>query len=270
MPINNPHINKVVVTAKATYYRDFVRVWIPNQPYLRYPDGFELPKHQSIATSIDSDEDSVLYETNIERSLRRTIKTIKDYVHMNDFEWFATFTFASDRHNDKRIRTRLSNWFRNQRKRNGKFRYIVVLERHKDGALHFHALIGDYGGKLPFAINPHTGNKIPDGRGDYVRNFGEYTLGINTAKKIQNTLRASMYLQKYITKENVVELGKNRYWASKNLRRPNIEENPQPYYKAIEANRHYVLDHGTILEFDKGNNPVIDTFIESQHCECGE
>lgn len=183
MQINNPEIEKYLVKVKATYYRDFVRIWIPDQPYLHLPPGVETPAKPETFKELDSDEDAILYETNQERSLRRTKKAIKDYVLMNDFEWFVTFTFADDRHNDERSRKRFATWLRNQRKRNGKFRYIIVAERHKSGALHFHGLLGGYEGKLVHAINPHTGKRIKDGRGDFVRNFEEYKLGINTAKK---------------------------------------------------------------------------------------
>ena len=262
MKIDNPEIQRLLVKAKATYYRDFVRVWIPDQPYIHWPKGVEH-KRKNIGALIDSDEDAVLYETNIERSLRRTKKTIKDYVHMNDFEWFVTFTLGTDRHNDERTKRRLANWFRNQRKRNGKFRYILVFERHKDGALHAHALIGGYTGKLPYAINPHTDKKIPDGHGDFKRNLGEYRLGLNTVLKIHDSTSTTRYLMKYITKENLIEFGKNRYWVSKNLKKPIIEENPEPFYRVVDWDRHYVLDHGTILEFDKGSSPLIDLFIDS-------
>lgn len=267
MSLENPEIAKIIVNAKATYYRNLVRVWIPNHPYIHYPPGVELTARQSAARQLDADEDAILYETNLERSLRRTKKTIKDYTLMNDFEWFATFTIAKDRYDDTRSRAKLANWLRNQRKRNGKFRYIVVIEKHKDGAIHFHALIGGYEGRLTYAINPKTGKEIPDGHGDYVRNFSEYKLGYSTAKRISDNAATVRYIQKYITKENITTFGKQRYWASKNLIRPTIVENPEPFYKFFEADRHYVTDHGTILEFDKNKNPIIKAFIESHWSE---
>lgn len=267
MKINNPEESKVLIKAKATYYRGFIRVWIPDQPYLRHPTGTEPKVSNRVSLRLDSDEDTVLYETNLERSLRRTKKTIKDYVHMNDFDWFITFTFATERFEDNRSRQKMATWLRNQRKRNGKFRYVIVAEKHKNGALHFHGLVGGYEGRLTFAINPHTGLKIPDGRGDYVYNLVEFRLGYTTAKKITDNIRSVLYLLKYVTKENITEFGKNRYWASKNLNRPQIEENPQPFYKQIWADRHYVLDHGTILEFDKNKHELIDIFIEAHQNE---
>lgn len=269
MSIENPEVSRLLVKAKATYYRDFVRVWIPDQPYIHWPKGIEQ-RRRKIATRIDSDEDAELYETNVERSLRRTKKTIKDYVHMNDFEWFVTFTFGTDRYNDNRNRTRLANWLRNQRKRNGKFRYLLVLERHDDGALHAHALMGGYNGKLLYAKSSRSGRRIPDGHGDFIRNLGEYRLGFNTVEKVQDTAVAARYLMKYITKENLIEFGKNRFWASKNLNKPVVEENPEPFYRVVDWDRHLVLDHGTILEFDRGKSPFIDIFIDEANGSAAE
>lgn len=255
---------KYLVYTKATYYRDFVRIWIPNQPYIRQRNGYEGSAKGIKVRQQNADDDP--YETNAERSIRRTRKAIKDCVNQNDFDLFATFTFANDRHNAERSRKRLATWLKNQRTRNGKFRYIVVPEHHKDGALHFHALLGNYTGKLKLAINPRTGKKIADGRGNYVRNFTEYTLGINSAKVIDgdaSKTKTAYYLQKYITKETLNEFGKNRYWVSHGLTKPTVEENPEPFYQHFEADRHWVIDHGTVLEFDRYKHSLIDMFIEA-------
>lgn len=256
---------KYLVHAKATYYPDFVRVWIPNQPYLRQYEGYES-KATGGSIVDDSDEGYDLYESNEERSLRRTRKAIKDYALCNDFDLFATFTLADDRFNDDRSKKRLATWFKNQRDRNGKFKYIVVAERHKNGALHFHALIGGYTGRLVYGINPHNGEYIPDGRGEFVRNFDEYKLGINSAKVIdskESKTKTAYYLQKYINKDMVIVFGHNRYWASKGLRKPVTIDNPEPFYKSVEADRHWVVDHGTALEFDRNKHALVDMFLES-------
>jgi hypothetical protein len=255
---------KYLVLAKATYYPDFVRVWIPNQPYLRQKEGYESKSKGYTATEDDNEQ----YETNEERSLRRTRKAIKDYALSNDFDIFATFTMADDRFNDERSKKRLATWFKNQRNRNGKFKYIVVAERHKNGALHFHALIGGYTGRLVYGVNPHNGEYIPDGRGNFVRNFDEYKLGINSAKIIdskESKTKTAHYLQKYINKDMAIVFGQNRYWASQGLNRPPTEDNPPLFYKAVEADRHWVVDHGTVLEFDRNKHPLIDIFLESHH-----
>jgi len=253
---------KTLVFAKATYYPNSVRVFIPNYPYLRLKDGFEDSNKKSLGRIDVNDE----YETNEERSIRRTRKTIKDYVLCNNFDLFCTFTIASDRYNNDRSIRRLKTWFKNQRNRNGKFRYIVVTEKHKDGALHFHALIGGYTGKLKYAINPKNSEYISDKRGDFIRNFVEYKLGNNTAKVIngkESRTKTAYYLQKYIGKDLTALFGKNRYWASKGLNKPETQDNPEPFYKQVQTPLHWVIDHGTILEFEYGLNPVTDSFIEA-------
>jgi hypothetical protein len=63
----------------------------------------------------------------------------------------------------------------------------------------------------------------------------------------------------------VIVFGKNRYWASKGLNKPVIVENPEPFYKAVEADRHWVVDHGTVLEFDRSKHMLIDMFLESNN-----
>jgi hypothetical protein len=256
---------KYLVYAKATYYPDFVRVFIPNQPYIRQVEGYE---QELKLTGISNHNGAEPYETNEERSIRRTRKAIKDYALCNDFNLFATFTMADNRYDDERSKKRIATWFKNQRNRNGKFQYIIVAERHKDGALHFHALIGGYTGRLVYAVSPKTGKHISDKHGDFIRNFDEYTLGINSAKIISTSesktkTKTAYYLQKYINKDMIIVFGKNRYWASKGLLKPPTEENPEEFYKAVEADRHWMIDHGTILEFDRNKHPIIDMFLEA-------
>jgi hypothetical protein len=258
----------VLVIAKATYYPDSVRIYIPNEPYSHRKEGFEGHKRPSQLPmeKEETAEELIPYETNEERSVRRTRKALKDYVLCNEFDIFCTSTIAEDRHNDQRSINRFSTWFKNQRNRNGKFRYIGVLERHKDGALHFHALIGGYTGKLQYAYNPNTREVILDKRHNPIYNFTEYKLGHTTAKIIdskEGKTKTAFYLQKYIGKDLSAEFGKNRYWASKGLKKPYVEDNPEPFYKHVDTRLHWVLDHGTILEFEYGRDPVIDSFIEA-------
>lgn len=57
----------------------------------------------------------------------------------NDFRWFVTLTLAPDkvdRYDAGEVVRKLSQWCNNQVKRRG-LKYVLVPERHKDGALHF-------------------------------------------------------------------------------------------------------------------------------------
>lgn len=273
MPSNKPTLSNpqaidtsYLVRAKATYYPEFVRIWIPNEPYQKITSGYEK-KTTALPLSLDElGEPIIKYETDADRSIRRTRKRIKDYVITNNFELFVTFTFATDRHNEVRSRQRLATWLRNQRVRNGRFLYLAVPEYHKDGALHFHVLIGGYKGKMEPATNPHNGNAIKDARGNQVYTLSGYTLGFNNVKIIDSSegkTKTAYYIQKYITKDADSTDGRQRYWSSKNLKLPKTEENPQEFYKHIPVDRHYMNDHGTVLEIDKGTHPLSDMFIEA-------
>jgi len=251
-----------VVRAKATYYPTFVRVFIPNTPYMKDPEGFEKSATPGMLLKLSVDEQ---YETDVERSIRRTRKRIKDYVLCNEFDLFATFTFRDDRYDIGHCKTRMAGWLKNQRARTGKFCYLIVSEFHKDKALHFHALLGGYMGRVEPSINPKTGDQLSQGR-HLVYELPSYTLGFTNVKKIEpdkdSQTKVGFYIQKYITKDMPLFFGKNRYWASKGLALPTEEDNPQEWYKHIEPTRHYVNDHGTILEFDKNTNPLTDMFLE--------
>lgn len=270
--ITNPQgINtSYLVRAKATYYPDFVSIWIPNEPYEKINTDYErlkssiviMPRSDEIGDPIDK------YETDVERSIRRTRKRVKDYVIYNDFELFVTFTFTKDRQNEKSSRKRLSTWLRNQRTRNGRFLYLAVPEYHKDGALHFHVLIGSYKGDMELAVNPHTGKQITDRRRNPVYTLTGYTLGFNNVKIIDSSegkTKTAYYIQKYITKDAISDDGRQRYWASKNLKLPKTEDNPEDFYKHVIVNRQFVNDHGTVLEIDKGISPLSDMFIEANN-----
>ncbi|MDO8335199.1 MAG: hypothetical protein Q7T74_00230 [Candidatus Saccharibacteria bacterium] len=259
--IHEPTAKKSLVYAQATYYPNFVRIWIPNKPKI-YQD-----KSTSTDSTIYRMDVEYPYETSEERSLRRSRKSIIDYALCNEFDLFATFTFGENRADDDKVRKKLATWLKNQRTRNGKFRYVVVPERHKTGELHFHALIGGYKGKIKFAINPHTGKKIKDSRGNYVRNFSEYRIGINSAKTISEDsgeVKTAYYLQKYITKDAVNTFGKNRLWVSHGLKKPLVEENPEEWYLHVKPDREHATDYGIILEFDINSNPLTEMFSEGK------
>lgn len=74
---------------------------------MKDPEGFEKPASLGTSPKPVSDEQ---YETDVERSIRRTRKKIKDYVLCNEFGLFATFTFREDRYDVDRCKTRMARW----------------------------------------------------------------------------------------------------------------------------------------------------------------
>ncbi len=191
-----------LVHAKASHYPNFVRIYLPKASYEKIKPNLELSNRIKKNNSSSS---QFTEESDLERSLRRTRKTIKDYVFCNQFELFVTFTFKQDRQNIDRCKAKMNNWLKNQKKRTGKFEYIIVPEFHKDKqSIHFHALIKGYQGRLKQSVNPKTQMPIKQGV-RYVYELPSYTLGFTNVKIIddkQDSLtKVGFYIQKYITKD---------------------------------------------------------------------
>lgn len=258
-----------LVNAKATYYLKFVRVFIPNKPYEKLKPGLELRKAvYGNITPKEPDEKNVPNENDIERSIRRTRKSIKDYTFRNEFDHLATFTFKEDRQDVSKCKSKMSNWLKNQQKRSGKFDYLIVPEFHKDSeSIHFHALIKGFKGRIKQSISSKTGKPLKQ-KGRNVYEYPGYTLGFTNVKIIDNKedtdTKVAFYIQKYITKDMPLIFGKNRYWASRGLIIPAKENNPEKWYEMIKPDREYPPnEYGRVIEFDIGKHPLIDMFWEA-------
>ena len=150
------------------------------------------PSEQSIKDSkqnTKSVNEEIKAEENRKRSTRRSKQSIYEIARANKWEWFATFTFKEDRYDYKLCKDRLRKWFDNFKTRKcNNFEYLCVPEKHKDGAIHFHALIkGD--------IKPFIANK---GWNDEKYVFTCYKLGISELEPVRDTNRVSMYITKYL------------------------------------------------------------------------
>lgn len=151
------------------------------------------------------------------RSIQRTRTTIKDIILCNDFDYFATFTFDKrkhDRYNPVHCKNVMSLWLENQRRNHSPdLQYLIVPELHKDGAIHFHALLKHFNGRLK-----DSGHKSSTGRPVY--NLSGYRAGFSTCVPVDSKEAVSEYISKYITKDLVSLYDKKRYWCSNNLTRP--------------------------------------------------
>lgn len=167
-------------------------------------------------------DDDEKREESIRTSCSRSKKMIYDISRSNYWDWFLTFTFDPekvDRFNYLECAKKLSRWLDRLRKRCPGMIYLVVPEKHKSGAFHFHGLFANVS-DLEFVESGHF-----DSSGKMVYNVDKYKFGFTTATRIGDTHKASSYLCKYITKELcAVSMGKKRYWASKNVRRPVVTE----------------------------------------------
>lgn len=187
--------------------------------------------HEPMKTVREFDE----LERSLEVSRKRTVDKIHSYVRSNTWEYFLTFTFSKDKVNRfdyEECSKKLSQWLKDMKKRYcPNMCYLIVPERHKDGAYHFHGLFSNCEG---MDIRD-SGKKVikKSGQGKNIRYkrtneviylFGRYKLGWTTATVVKDSQRAGRYILKYITKDLVSNVkGKKRYWVSKNLETPEME-----------------------------------------------
>lgn len=232
-----------VVHSKASYYPYFAKVFVLKELKRQKQPGME-PKYKIPRKPREEGEQD---EDDVKKSLQRSKSHVRDYIHCNRFDLFCTFTFKDDRHDIDKCRRKMSDWLKNQQKRNGKFPYLIVPELHKDGALHFHALFKDYPGKVEKATNVHTGELLrPHGRQAY--NLTGYTLGFTNAMQIVDSAssyaKMASYVSKYITKDMPLFPGKKRYWPSRKLRKPIVEYNPA-WIDSYKPDKAYEGEYGT-------------------------
>jgi hypothetical protein len=159
---------------------------------------------------------ATLDDENKDRSLRRTQKELQDLIECNPFEWFGTFTFDPkkiDRHDEQAVKKAMTSFLNHAKRKSPNMTYILVPERHKDGAIHFHGLLGNFNGKM--ADSGSQWQKQP------IFNVVDYKLGFTNFTKIRDKAKTANYCRKYITKDMATtQSSKKRYWRSRNLKQP--------------------------------------------------
>lgn len=158
-------------------------------------------------------------------SRARARAAVRDIALCNHFTHFLTWTLDAaliDRYDVDEVKRRVTSTLKNLGFRKG-FRYVIVPEFHKDGAIHFHGLCSLGSVRLCPACNPHTGQPLHTDRGQPVFNMQDWTLGFSTCIPIdENYERTCNYIVKYLSKDSQKIFGK-WYLASRGLRkRPDI------------------------------------------------
>ena len=164
-------------------------------------------------------------EDSQNRSIARSKREMADLIETNDFDKFATLTFDPKKHpkaNDYAYAKNIViKWLSNQQSIHGAFRYVLIVERQKNGYIHFHAVLGAYTGKYHATNTRGTGNSK---RQCYKIDSWEKSNGFADMEDIGNKQATANYIGKYLTKEFSSSLiqgkGERRYFASKNLARP--------------------------------------------------
>ena len=179
------------------------------------------------------------------RAVRRARAQVRDLALCNPFSHFVTLTLDParvDRYDMEAITRKLNAWLSNQVQRRG-LRYVLVPERHQDGAIHFHGFFNDVLERVDSGtVIPPGGGKPRKPRsraqraawlaegGRVVWNLPGWSLGFTTALELVGDYhRAVSYVCKYIGKQQAPhgtgadKPGGRWYYSGGELARPRVE-----------------------------------------------
>lgn len=199
-------------------------------------DGWEPEKARRRRRSTDAGPGD---GTSVARAIRRAKAQVRDIALCTSFRWFVTLTLSPekvrDRHDPEEVTRHLNHWLDNQVRRKG-LAYVLVPERHKDGAIHFHGFFND---ALEAAdsgtIIPPGGGKprrprstkmaaqwLAEG-GHTVYNLPGWSWGFTTAIELYGTYsKAVGYVCKYIGKDQTAKIGGRWYYSGGAIGRPEV------------------------------------------------
>ena len=199
-------------------------------------------------------------------SIRRSRILMRELFMLNDFDWFGTLTFDNyvlDRRNDFLVYSAYKKWIKNFSRRCPNLIYMTFPERHDDGCIHFHILIGGvsvqdlkltYSGTVlchwAYKKNGICSEKyfnktkdehiLEDTDGLKVYNIGTFHFGYTTITCIASKERCCSYVMKYVDKavKSPIAIFKKRFFYSNNLIRPKKEK----FVLSDNCDRMYGLD----------------------------
>lgn len=182
----------------------------------------------------------VEHDNRLDESLSRSRRIIQELILCNRFDLFCTFTFdkskVRNREDYKAIKKQLVKFFNNYRNRyDADFRYLIVPELHKDGAVHFHGVITlpknaptDKGIcchlKVPYRSESGRLYMVPNTKG--YMDWPAYSdkFGFFSCSWIRDYTRCAIYVSKYMTKDlaSWFNKGDKIVMSSQGLNRPEL------------------------------------------------
>ena len=181
-------------------------------------DGNEAEKPCSVSGNPGTAKESSAGPTsaNFDRARRRARAKVRDLALANHFQWFVTLTLDSaivNRYDISSFGRVFTRWLDNAVRRRG-LSYVIVPERHKDGAIHFHGLFND---ALPMVNSGHT-----DAAGHPIFNCTAWKFGFSACVQIYGSYtQAVSYVCKYIGKQGE-KPGGRWYYSGGKLEKPTI------------------------------------------------
>lgn len=164
------------------------------------------------------------------RSMRRARAKVRRLALANEFSYFVTLTLSPemvDRYDAAAIMKKVNCWLNNMVKRKG-LRYVLVPERHKDGAFHFHGFFAGDG--LEVVPSGHT-----DKQGHEIFNLPQWSFGFTAAIALYGTYSQAVgYVCKYIGKQGGERPMGRWYYSGGDLMEPRKDYLPMEYRDVAE------------------------------------
>lgn len=166
-------------------------------------------------------------------SLSRSRQRVFEIAMCNEFHFFCTFTQDEklrDRFDLGEFRKDFAMLVRNlnrNRAEGEKIKYLLIPEKHKNGAWHMHGLLMGLtvADLRPFTLDEKLPERIREKlrKGEKIFDWSAYRtrFGYFTCTEIQSSVGCAKYITKYITKDmekDVREAGQHLFFASQGLK----------------------------------------------------
>ena len=155
--------------ARVKSYPSIDVVQVCNEPIFREPGWEPLRRLYDVPPKGEGNDPQRAAEV----SRNRAKAAVRDIARCNRFDFFFTWTLDAtkiSRYDPEEVLKKVMTFLKNASYRKG-FRYVLVPEPHKDGAIHFHGLccLGDV--RIQQATDPHTGRPLSTERGQPISNM---------------------------------------------------------------------------------------------------
>ena len=209
-----------------------LRPLMPDYTVKEYREGmykltkFRLPLYPMPKVDREEEASESDSEGKLSQAYSRARSVVQQLGLCNDWDYFITLTIDKtkwDRYNLEPFYKAFAQWVRDYRKAYCcSIEYMLVPEKHEDGAWHMHGFINGIPEDhlTPFVPGIHPQNLIDKGYlnwGRYSEKFGFCSLG-----KILDPVACAFYISKYVTKafdRGVSRYGAHLYYASIGLKR---------------------------------------------------
>lgn len=191
---------------------------------------------------------------NKDRSLRRAKSTVRKKIIEGELDHLMTLTYQANMSDEKQGWKDFSRFIRKVRVKYPNLKYVVVMEKQKRGAVHFHLAVHGYFHAITI-------------RNCWKDVIGNGNIDLQRKKHNQKLTRLASYLSKYLSKQQKENARfSNLFRSSQNIK---LNEThfylPADYWADNRISRLFSMLHGLILSrWDSGNQGAFHSkFIAS-------